>query len=159
MKSFSIALCLILGLVGCSSAQNAKTSSYYPSQTTYMNDEGDGSITVRAYGQGRNRSDAMAQAAKNAVYDVIFKGVSVPGNALLSKPLVTTVNAEEKFQAFFNAFFTDGGEYTRFISTEDRKAGSNKKEKNTMQVKEAATVRVLRSELKQYLMDNEIVIP
>ncbi len=159
MKSYIIALCMTVALVGCSSAQNVNTSSYYPSQTTYMNDEGDGSLTVRAYGQGRNRRDAMDQAAKNAVRDVIFKGVTVPGNALLSKPLVTVVNAEEKFQAFFNAFFADGGEYTRFISREDRKADSNKKEKNTLQVKEAATVRVLRSELRQYLMDNEIIVP
>ena len=160
MKSNNIIIyCFILLFaIGCASSK-VSTSSYYASTTTYMNDEGDGSITVRAYGHGRNRSDAIEQAAKNAVRDVIFKGVNVPNNPLLSKPLVTTVNAEEKFQDFFNEFFTDGGAYTQFVSSEDRRFGSNNKEKNSMQVKFAATIRVLRADLKKYLMNNGIIMP
>lgn len=134
-------------------------SSYYSSETVYMNDEGDGSITVRAYGHGRNRSDARAQAAKNALRDVIFRGVQVPGNALLSKPLVTTLNAEEKHQAFFDAFFVDGGDYERFVSTADRKAHSDNKEKNSVQVKEATTLRIQRPALRQYLIEKGVIIP
>ena len=158
MTQYKTILICIISLIVMSCASN-KTSSYYPSATTYMNDEGDGSITLRAYGQGRNRSDAIEQARKNAVRDVIFKGVNVPGNALLSKPLVTTVNAEEKFQDFFNPFFADGGGYTRFVSREDRRIGSNKKEINTKQVKFAHTVRVLRADLKKYLIDNGVIKP
>lgn len=147
---------VLLVAIGCKPL-DVSTSSYYPSSTTYMNDEGDGSLTLRAYGHGRNRSDAIEQAAKNAVRDVIFKGVNVPGNPLLSKPLVTVVNAEEKFQEFFNKFFTDGGAYSRFVTKKDRRMGSNNKEINTMQVKLSTTVRVLRSDLKQYLIKHEII--
>lgn len=153
-----LALCLAFALAGCSKKE-ISTSSYYPSKTTYMNDEGDGSITVRAYGHGRNRRDAKQQAAKNALRDVIFRGVTVPGNALLSKPLVTTLNAEEKFRSFFDAFFADGGEYTRFVSTEDRKARSDNKEENFVQVKEATTVRILCPALRQYLTEKGIIVP
>ena len=149
---------MLFGLAACA-PRNVSTSSYYSSATTYMNDEGDGSITVRAYGQGRNHGDAIEQARKNAVRDVIFKGVNVPGNALLSKPLVTGVNAEEKYQSFFGAFFTDGGMYQQFASSEDRRGGSTKRQANTMQVKFATTVRVKRSELRQYLIDNGIIKP
>lgn len=153
-----LVLCLAFALTGCSKKE-VSTSSYYPSKTTYMNDEGDGSITVRAYGHGRNRRDAKAQAAKNALRDVIFRGVTVPGNAQLSRPLVTTLNAEEKFRDLFDAFFTDGGDYTRFVSSEDRKARSDNKEKNSVQVKEATTVRVLRPALRQYLIEKGVIIP
>ena len=153
-----VAYCaIILVLAGCA-PKNVATSSYYPSSTTYMNDEGDGSLTLRAYGHGRNRADAIEQAAKNAVRDVILKGVNVPGNALLSKPLVTTVNAEEKFQSFFNEFFSDGGAYKRFVTSQDRRAGSNNKEVNTMQVKLSTTVRVLRSDLRQYLIEKGLIL-
>lgn len=149
---------LAIGLLaGCSSSKTT-TSSYYASAPTYLNNESDGSITVRAYGQGRNRSDAIEQAAKNAVHEVIFKGINIPGNALLSKPLVTAVNAEEKFQRFFNAFFVDGGEYMRFVTTEDRRTGSDHKEKNRIQIKCAITVRILRPQLQNYLIDNGIIV-
>lgn len=158
MKPCNIIFCLMLLLMttGCAS-KKVSTSSYYPSATTYMNDEGDGSITVRAYGIGRNREDAIEQAAKNAVRDVLFKGVNVPGNALLSKPLVTTVNAEEKYQTFFSSFFSDNGAYKKFAKKKDRRAGSNNKEKNTMQVKVSTTVRIMRPELKTYLIKNGII--
>lgn len=160
MKSYNIIVyCFILLFaIGCAS-NKVSTSSYYALATTYLNDEGDGSITVRAYGHGKNRSDAIEQASKNAVRDVIFKGITVPNNTLLSKPLVTTVNAEEKFQDFFNTFFSDGGAYTKFVSNEDHRSGSNNKEKNTVQVKIAITVRILRADLKSYLMDNGVIIP
>lgn len=170
MKSYNLIIyCFILLFaIGCASSK-VSTSSYYASATTYINDKGDGSITVRAYGHGKNRSDAIEQAAKNAVRDVIFKGVTVPNNTLLSKPLVTEVNAAEKFQDFFNAFFADSGAYARFVSNkdrhsepndnEDRRSMSDNKEKNTIQVKLATTIRVLRADLKNYLMDNGIIIP
>lgn len=158
MKSYNLIIyCFILLFaIGCGPSK-VSTSSYYASATTYMNDEGDGSITVRAYGHGKNRSDAIEQAAKNAVRDIIFKGITVPNNIQLSKPLVTAVNAEEKFQNFFNSFFSDGGTYTEFVSKEDRRSGSNNKEKNTTQVKLTTTVRVLRADLKNYLMNNGII--
>lgn len=152
------ALGVVLCLAGCA-PKEVYTSSYYPSQTTYMNDEGDGSITVRAYGHGRNRHDARTQAAKNAVRDVIFRGVPVPGNVLLSKPLILEVNAEKKHQEFFNAFFADGGDYKRFVSNADKKASSDNKEVNSVQVKEATTLRILRPALRQYLVEKGIVIP
>lgn len=158
MKIQRILLCglALLLLVGCA---KKTTTSYYASAPTYLNDEADGSITVRAYGQGRNRSDAIEQAAKNAVRQVLFKGINVPGNVLLSKPLVTAVNAEEKYQNFFNAFFADGGAYMQFTSTEDRRPGTNTKEKNAVQRKYATTVRVLRPQLRNYLIENGIIVP
>lgn len=160
MKAYILTVAMLLGLAGGVMAKKqVKVSSYIPTETVYMNSEGDGSLTLRAHGHGTNRNDAIKQAAKNAVRDVIFKGVNVPGNPELSKPLVTAVNAEEKFSVFFNSFFADGGEYKNFVTAEDRKSGSNKKEKNEVNVKLSTTVRVLRSELKFYLIDNGIVNP
>ncbi len=160
MKAYILTLMLLLGLTGSAMAKKeVKVSSYIPTKTVYMNTEGDGSMTVRAHGHGTNRNDAIKQAAKNALRDVIFEGINAPGNPELSKPLITSVNAEEKYASFFNAFFADGGEYKKFVTTEDRKSGSNKKEKNEVNVKLSTTVRILRSELKLYLIDNGIIVP
>ena len=75
MKIYKLVTILVIFISISCSAQR-RTSSYYESSTTYLNAEADGSITVRAYGMGRNRQDAIEQAWKNAVHDIIFKGVN-----------------------------------------------------------------------------------
>ena len=106
-----LAVALLAG-AGCSK-KLADTGSYFHSGSEYLNSEGDGSITVRAYGMGKTREDAIEQACKNAVRDVLFKGVQTPENTILSRPLIREINAEEKYQYFFNPFFADGGAYRR----------------------------------------------
>lgn len=140
---------------GCGAQKT--TSSYYSSPTSLIRFDSDGSLVVRAYGSGRTGANAREQAWKNAVRDVIFKGINVPGNPLASKPLVTEVNAQEKYEEFFNAFFADKGYYRSFITTEDRKPLSSVKEENKIEMKQGTTVRVLRQELKNYLKENGIL--
>lgn len=154
-RIFAVLLAL-LTLVSCGKRQ---VSSYYDAGTTFLNTESDGSITVRASGQGRNAQDAIEQAWKNAVKDVMLKGVQVPGNTFLSKPLITEVNAEEKYASFIYSFLADQGEYLNFISTEDKKVGSTDKARNDVQVRRVVTVRVLRQDLKNYLIQQNIIKP
>ena len=133
------------------------TAASYASECEYLNHEGDGSITVRAYGQGRNRGDAMAQARKNAIEQVIFKGIYVPGNSALSRPLVYEVNAREKYEDFFNTFFRDGGDFNSFVNGDDRRINTNEKHWSGTQVKISTTLTVERGLLKQYLKDINII--
>jgi hypothetical protein len=140
---------------GC--AAHKPTSSYYNSPTALIRYDADGSMVLRAYGSGRTGANAREQAWKNAVRDVIFKGINVPGNPMASKPLVTEVNAQEKYEQFFNAFFQDKGYYRSFVTTEDRKPLSSVKEENKLEMKQGTTLRVLRPELKEYLKENGIL--
>lgn len=155
MKKFLPFIMIVLMAAGCSPRYT--TAAYSTPEPVYMNDEADGSITVRAYGQGRNLIDAKEQAMKNAVRAVVFKGISVPGNAYLSRPLVTEVNAQEKYEDFFNEFFTDHGDYRKFCSAKDSKAASDKDNISTRQSRKATTVRVLRPQLKAFLIENGII--
>ena len=125
--------------------------------TKFMKMDGDGSITVRAGAQGRNYNDAWDQACKRAVREIIFKGIEVPGNAFMSKPLITEVNAEEKYQDFFNVFFMDKGDYRKFVTTEDKRVGSTVETKADAMVKQTLTIRILRAELKQYLIEHGVI--
>ncbi|MBQ0096757.1 MAG: hypothetical protein KBS53_03785 [Bacteroidales bacterium] len=150
---FALAICVF---ASCHVSYNA-TAAYSDSPTKFLKLEGDGSITVRASARGRNYKDSWEQAGKRAVRDIIFKGVDVPGNAFMSKPLVTEVNAEEKYQDFFNAFFTDNGDYSKFVSDVDRRAASSVETKADAMVKHTITVRVLRAELRHYLVQNGII--
>ena len=120
--------------------------------------EQDGSLTVRVWGNGRNRSDARELAKKNAVYDVIFKGVTKGvAKGIYTRPLLPVVNAREKFQEYFDIFFMDGGEYLKYVSMEDRRVGSDVKYKGKIQVKFCTTVRVLIPELRSRLKADNVL--
>ena len=137
---FFAVLLAVLTIVSCGKRQ---VSSYYDAGTQFLNTEADGSITVRASGQGRNAQDAIEQAWKNAVRAVMLKGV----------------NAEEKYSSFIYSFLADQGGYLNFISTEDKKVGSTDKARNDIQVRRVVTVRILRQQLKEYLIQQNIIKP
>ena len=119
--------------------------------------EQDGSQTLRAWGEGRNKADAVEQANKNAVRDVIFKGIRAGKADCNMRPLVTEVNAQEKYEDYFNRFFMDNGEYRKYVSSEDEKNHSKESQKNLVGAKYGVTVRVLRAELKARLKNDGIL--
>jgi len=159
---FQIILLLSIALSSCVSITNQqRNAGNYPFKTECLGIEMDGSQTVKAWGNGRNRWDAIEQAKKNAVNDMLFKGILDGSSECNSKPLVPEVNAREKYEDFFNAFFADkGGEYKSFISMQDERldvTADGKKFDNKSGVTYSCIVRIKRSELKQYLLKNGIL--
>lgn len=86
------------------SAEAQKQPVYARSSIRCMGVELDGSQTLRVQGYGRNRSDAKEQAMKNAVWAVIFDGIRDGVEGCNMKPLVTEVNAKERYEDYFNLF-------------------------------------------------------
>lgn len=164
MKKF-IYLSIIIAVIlfgSCVSLNNQqRNAGNYPYKTECLGVEMDGSVTLKAWGNGRNRFDALDQAKKNAVNDVLFKGITDGSSECNSKPLVPEVNAREKYEDFFNSFFADkGGEYKNFISMRDERAdvaAQGKKSDNKGGVTYSCIVRLKRSELKQYLIHKGIL--
>lgn len=126
-------------------------------ETRCLGTELDGSQTLLAWGEGKNKADAIEQAKKNAVSDVIFKGINAGKSSCTKAPLVNTPNARQKYEEFFNSFFADGGEYKNFVSMKDNKRKSGDKENYQYGEKQSVTVRVLRPQLKKYLQDKGIL--
>ena len=131
----------------------------YGAQYTKMhvvNVELDGSVTIQVSGQGRYQKDAMDQARKNAVYNVIFKGMKMEDqNSLIVRPLIYEVNAAEKYASFFNSFFADGGDYVNFVTMSGTSTRTKNKKDN--QVGWTTTVRVLRPQLETFLIERGII--
>lgn len=73
------------------------------------------------------------------------------------RPLVTTVNAREKYREYFDVFFADNGEYLNYISMSDRRLGSTVKKISSTQVSVRLTVRVLTPQLRQKLINDNII--
>lgn len=157
MKRIWIVLSLIplLGLMGC----GVKSSqAYYSYDSKIISSEKDGTYNIRACGRGRNAVVAYEEAKKQAVYDVVFNGV-VSGNSQINslRPLMTDMNAKEKYEDYFNAFFADKGAYSQFASLKDRRILSSDWNRNKMQVLAQVSVTVDRAALKKKLIEDNIL--
>ncbi|MBL0047198.1 MAG: hypothetical protein IPP32_03775 [Bacteroidetes bacterium] len=139
-----------------------KIAGNYTYETECMGTEMDGSQTLKAWGYGKNRVDAVEQAKKNAVRDVLFKGIRNGKTECNVKPVVFDVNAQEKYEDFFNKFFADGGDFTQYVNQKDEplipKVLKDRKAADTG-VEYGVIVRVLRAELKKRMIAENIVLP
>jgi hypothetical protein len=161
---FQITIITVLFSLAAMQAQHARaqkrSSGNYSFKTECMGVELDGSQTLKAWGNGRNRADAVEQAKKNAIRDVIFNGVAEGKQECQLKPLVFEVNAQEKYEDYFNKFFADGGEFINYISLRDERIGekiSRDRKKAREGVTNGLVVRVLRTELKAKLIADGII--
>ena len=160
MKSnfIKISLCFLclLFLNACNNKQTV-TSSYYTYKTECLGAELDGSQTLRAWGTGKNKKDAIEQAKKNAIHDILFQGIHDGQSKCSVKPLLTEVNAADKYEDYFNAFFQDKGSYQTFVSGEENGRTTRIQEAIKNQLKYGIVVRVFRSELKRRLQADGIL--
>lgn len=150
-----IALLLIL-TVSCTPTQKGISGDYHH-KTECLGVELDGSQTLKAWGNGKNNSDAEEQAKKNAVRDVIFSGILDGKQGCEVKPLVSEANAREKYEEYFNRFFSDGGRYRRYVSLRDEGKEKRDKKQAHKSITIGMVVRVLRPELKKELIDEGIL--
>jgi hypothetical protein len=149
---------LILYSCGGFKGRHSSTSGYYTFQTECLGTEYDGSVTVRSWGKGRNRIDAIEQAKKEAVRTILFKNMqnnNQPGCDQMI-PLLNSENYLQTHSSFFNDFFKDGGIYLQFISNKDESIISKKRKSSDNEVTFGVVIRVKRSDLREYLLQNKI---
>lgn len=75
-----------------------------------------GTCLVKVWSFSKKPTVAAAQAAKNAVHGVIFKGIPAKDRILGKKPLVADPAAESEHADFFDTFFADGGPYMKYVT-------------------------------------------
>lgn len=147
---------LLAALPSCSKKTSVSGSYAYTSHTTSCLGTGhDGKETLRAWGTGPTKADAIEQARKNAVYDVVFRGIK--SGQCNYTPLVTEVNAAERYADYFNPFFADGGEYRNFSTVE---MGADKpliEAKGKSQKGYGVVVTVDRAKLRQQLRKDGVL--
>lgn len=152
------ALLLLISFVACTPQR--KIAGNYAYKTECLGMEGDGSMTLLSWGSGRNRLDAVEQAKKNAVRDVIFKGIIEGKGQCENRPLVPEVNADQKYEEYFVKFFADKGPYLSFVSMKDERIDdkiTRDRQGASKDVTNSVVVRVKRYDLKQKLINDGIL--
>ena len=137
-----------------------KVGGNYTFETECYGSELDGSITVQAWGNGKNRSDAIEQAKKNAIRDVIFKGIQQGKSDCDRSPLITEPHVMERNKEYFYKFFADGGEFNKYITLKDEQTSDKIKrdKKNAREsVTHAIVIRINSFELKRKLITDGLI--
>lgn len=151
MKPIQVISLLILPLfsaiMSCTSPQK-EISGNYKYETFCLGQENDGSVTLKAWGYGLHRPEAVEAARKNAVSDVLFKIIRNGRDGYTVLPVINETNAREKYADYFNTFFADDGPYTEFITKKYLFAPKVKGGKQSgARVSFGVMVRVMRQEL------------
>jgi hypothetical protein len=149
-------------LLAAATFAQPRSAGEYTYSCECMGTEADGSETILAWGNGRNRADAVEQAKKNAVVEVIFNGIRKGRGDCNMRPLVPEVNARTKYDTYFNKFFADGGEYLDYVSLDDERLDdkiTRDRQKGRKSINMSAVVRVQRGLLKEKFLKDNILKP
>ena len=151
-----IALCaIVLTIAGCGAK---RSQAYYDQPSVVLSANMDGSYVIRVQVRSKDAVTAFADAQRKALRDVIFHGVKAGNNGVSDlKPLCFDMNAQEKYEDYWNAFFSDNGPWTKYASYKDRRAITTHYERDGRQMIETGTVTVDRAALKKRLQEDHII--
>lgn len=163
MKKIVVLFAMFVLTTTISKAQHAQNniSGNYSKESECLGVELDGSQTIKSWGFGNSKNDAIEQAKKNAVRDVLFKGIRNGKQECNQKPVINEVNAQEKYEDYFNKFFADGGLYKTFTSSKDEpiKIGAKDRKSAMDGVQYGVVVMVMRAQLKAQMIKDNILKP
>lgn len=156
---YTVSLIVLIGFSSCKTPTQVSSEYAYANfQTECLGVELDGSQTLRVFGKGKNKADAIEQAKKNAVRDVLFKGINAGSGECSQRPLVNEVNAQEKYAYYFNPFFKDKGSYLKYVKLDEKRLSRIKSSNNT-QENWGVVVTVDCTALQQQLINDNIIKP
>ncbi len=155
LGTFLMAAILVLSLAGCGAR---RSQAYYDQPSKVLSANYDGTYVIRAQVRARNSALAFTDVQRKVVREVIFDGVAAGSNGVQDlKPLVFDKNAREKYEDYFNAFFADHGEWTKYCSLKDRRLFSSTYQRTRTQMVQDVTVTVKRADLKRKLQADGII--
>ena len=159
MKKILLPL-IVISLIICSCSSRKGVSGYYSYQTSCLGTDFDGTQVLKAFGTGKTEIEAIENAKKTAINDVLFKGIRSGKEDCRLRPLIIEVNANEKYEDYFNDFFKIEGQYLEFTTISKKpilaKLFKGKKTRK-LDVAYEVIVKVYMSNLKQHLMRDQII--
>ena len=150
MKKFIIQiLCtvfiLTFSLSSIAQSKQTKTASYHKYETECLEDKLDGNFIFMAWGSGSTKKEAIDQAQRNAINDILFKGVNK--STCNVRPLILEVQAAEKYRYYVADFFSK--DYRDYISIEKSPKSKKKSRSKTVYgIKVKIDVEGIRKKLK-----------
>lgn len=159
MKKITLTLVLLLFVLAPIHGQGRKVMKSWDNYEISTVQVGvDGTKFVKVWGYGRNLKKAMLQAKKNAVHACIFRGIPGMETAMATPPLCKDPDAFDQNQAYFEAFFSDAGDFIRYLNmTTDMVPSGTDMRKVKSGYKVALYVQVMYDNLRARLESDGII--
>ena len=157
MKKLSIILAVaaMVLFAGCGAK---RSQAYYNQESVVLSAHGDGTYVVRVQVRAKDGVVAFTEAQRKVVKEIIFDGIKAGNNGVQDlKPLCFDMNIREKYEDYWNAFFSDNGPWKQFTSYKDRRAVTTRYERDGRQMIETGTVTVDRAGIQQKLRADGII--
>ena len=150
-----IAVFALAMLAGCGPR---RSQAYYDQPSQVMSATAEGTYIIRVQVRAKDAVVAFSEAQRKVIKEVIFDGVKSANSGISDlKPLCFDMNAREKYEDYWNAFFSDNGPWKEFASYKDRRATSTRYQRDGRLMVETGTVTVYRAELKKKLQEDGII--
>ena len=157
MKKLSIfiAVLAMAMLAGCGPR---RSQAYYDQPSQVMSATAEGTYIIRVQVRAKDAVVAFSEAQRKVIKEVIFDGVKSANSGIQDlKPLCFDMNAREKIEQYFRAFFMDEGPWTNYASLQDKRTGTTRYQRDGRQMVETVTVSIDRAALKKKLQEDGII--
>ena len=155
-KLLYFVLCtLVLSLASCGAK---RSQAFYDQPSRVLSADYNGTYVVRTQVRSKDAVTAFYDAQRKVVKEIIFDGIQAANNGVSDlKPLCLDMNAQEKYEDYWNAFFSDNGPWKQFTSYSKRRVVTTRYERDGRQMVETGTVTVDRAGIKKKLQEDGII--
>ena len=155
ITSYIVFCTLVLLSAGCGSRHS---QVYYDMPSQVLSSTYEGTYVVRTQVRSKDAVTAFYDAQRKVVKEIIFDGIKAANNGVSDlKPLCLDMNAREKYEDYWNAFFSDGGPWKDFTNYSKRRVVTTRYERDGRQMIETGTVTVDRAGIKKKLQADGII--
>lgn len=125
MKKIILILTIACAFVSCKSKLKPRELGNYTYKTASI-DFRDEKVLVTAWGRGTSSEEALEVAKKNALRDILYKGI-LDGNPNVRFPAIFLKNNAEALNTEFNSkFFAKDGSYLQYVTLYDTAISQNR---------------------------------
>jgi hypothetical protein len=157
---FFLALTFAILVSGNLFAQKNNNTGQISFESECLGIELGGFVTLRVWGNGKNAKSSVEQAKRNALRDVLFKGIKNGSPECNSLPIVINQSIQFSHEEYFDDFFSENGPYKDYADLIDERGVeklNRKKMKNGSTKTFSVIVRVNRRGLKSRLEKDGIL--
>lgn len=160
MKILNICLTVLVTatlLTSCGSKEKVvQTAAYREQPTECMGKAMDGTLTLKVWAKGTSRMEAIREAKKKVIGEVLFQGITGSGDCN-TYPVVDTPNARSKFESYFQKFFQDNGGYKKYVEEVEKRSEADSFQGAGSQQVWGVVLKVDRPELVKRMKKDKII--
>jgi hypothetical protein len=128
MKNISVIVIMLVMILSCKSKLKPREIGNYNYITTAV-DMRDNKYLVTAWGKGTSENEALEEAMRNAVKDILYKGLTQGNPNVRVMPVFLIHDAESKNADFNASFFKTDGDYLNYVVLYNQPISQNRSKK------------------------------